>query len=308
MLWRQAHQQAMIAAAEAHEEARVDSFSRIDVFEAVSELGMKLTFRPLAGCAALYLPSVLGSRPGAVVHVGHPLALQRFSAAHELGHHVFGHGAQVVREGEPRPRQASPPPEEMLAEAFAAWFLMPPEAAEVALERLGLDAVRFPDDAYALSLRLGTSFKATCIHLESLKQLKRQVATEWSQRALKPVKEAMTTIPPPGGWRNDLWLVRPEEAEPAPPLTVRAGDRLLFTLPAGWELDELPPGASASVDPSADLLDLGGHPRRSVDLPCRTAPGPAAIAFSTSREQLRFRLRVERPREGLYVPAARAAR
>lgn len=234
MIWRQAHQQAMLAAADAHEDGALDTFSRIDVFEAMSDAGLKVTFRPLAGCAALYLPSVLGSRPGAVIHAGHPLALQRFSAAHEYGHHVFGHGAQVIREGEPRPRQTSPQPQEMLAEAFAAWFLMPPEAAEVALDRIGIEAVGTPDDAYALSLRLGTSFKATCIHLESLKQLRRQVATEWSQRALKPIKEAMTMTPPPGGWRNDVWLVRHEEADPGP--AAHGARRRPAPLRAAWRV------------------------------------------------------------------------
>lgn len=308
MFWGEAHQQAMIAAAQAHEEAAVDTFHHVDVFAAMADAGLKVLFRPLRGCAALYLPSIRGSRPGAVVHAGHPLALQRFSAAHEFGHHVFGDGPQVVPGGEPRPRGASVPPHEMLAEAFAAWFLMPPEAAELALERLGHAAVERPEQAYELALRLGTSYRATCIHLESLNQLGRSVATAWAEMPLKRIKEGLTSTAPPGGWRNDVWLVRSQEANGDVPLNVRAGDRLLFALPGAWEVEELPAGASCSIEAASDLLKLGCHPRASVDLPLSTPPGPAAMTLATTGKRLCFGLVVERPRHGLYVPAQGAPR
>ena len=35
MLWRQAHQEAMVAAAGAHVDGELDTFSRIDVFRAI---------------------------------------------------------------------------------------------------------------------------------------------------------------------------------------------------------------------------------------------------------------------------------
>src|SRR5438067_1041506 len=115
MRWRQAHQEAIIAAADAHDELDIDAFARIDVFAAMAQERLKLIFKPLAGCAALYLPSVLGSRPGALINSLHPLALQRYSGAHEFGHHRFEHGAQIDKDVELRLSGRALPPHEMLA-------------------------------------------------------------------------------------------------------------------------------------------------------------------------------------------------
>src|SRR5882762_6950039 len=106
MNWRDAHRAAMVAAADAQEELNLDTFHRIEVLGAMSSAGLKVIFRKLEGCAALYLPSSLGGRPGAIINASHPLALQRYSAGHEIGHHFFGHGSQVIREVEPQ--RASP--------------------------------------------------------------------------------------------------------------------------------------------------------------------------------------------------------
>jgi hypothetical protein len=162
--WRDAHHEAMIVAAQAHDDLGVDTFSRIDVFAAMAS-ELKLIFRPLDGYAALYLPSVHGSRAGALINDQHPLALQRYSGAHELAHHRFDHGAQIDAGVELRLSGQTLPAHEMLAEAFAAWFLMPPERGDVISETLGIERPMRPLDVYAMALRFGTSYSATCVHL-----------------------------------------------------------------------------------------------------------------------------------------------
>ena len=302
MRWVDAHREAMVAAADTHEELELDTFERIDVFDALPRLGLKLMFRPLQGCAALYLPAALGGRPGAIVHAGHPLATQRYSAGHEGGHHVFDHGGQIDRDTEPRLTGRELGPFEKLAEAFAAWFLMPPEAAETAMGRLGLAAIVTPVDAYALSLRLGTSYQATCVHLPSLKLLKGPVADEWMKARLRDVKQELSDDPPPGGWRNDVWAVTAADA--AAVLVVRAGDRLLFDR-AGATVAELPAGATCTVLAGRTLLE---PPRLCVDLRDGVDAGPAMITLQDAGETVTFSLAVERPRLGRFVPAAAVAR
>jgi Zn-dependent peptidase ImmA (M78 family) len=299
MRWVDAHHEAMAVAADAQDELGLDEFERIDIFEAMNAAGVKLMFRPL-DCAALYLPATLGGRPGTIIHSGHPLALQRFSAAHEYGHHVFGHGEQVDREAEPRGTRVALPPEEKLAEAFAAWFLMGPEAVELALERIGCGKPSNPADAYALALRLGTSFRATCIHLPSLK-LTGPEAKAWADVSLKSIKAKLTDTPPPGGWKNDVWLVT--EADAAPKLVVRGGDRLLFEI-AGSAADELPVGATATKVPPPDLLST---PRLCIDISPEMVPGPTSVTLSIDDRVLRFELVVEQPRRGRFVPLPRVA-
>jgi IrrE N-terminal-like domain len=299
MRWSDAHREAMPVAADALDELGIDEFEHVDVFAAVAAAGLKLMFRKL-DCAALYLPARPGARPGAIVNANHPLAMQRFSVGHEFGHHVFGHGGRVDESTEPRGRGLPQPPEEKLAEAFSAWFLMPPEAAETALRRLGLSSVSTPREAYALALRLGTSFSATCIHLPTLK-LALPKARAWIELELKSVKHELTTAPPPGGWRNDVWVLRETDAEA--PLVVRAGDRLWFELP-GAVTAGLPPGAT-SVNEASDLF---GTAVPVIDLASQMSAGPARIEVELEGRRLAYELLVERPRLGRFVPAARVVR
>lgn len=302
MDWRTAHREAMIVAFEAHESLAIDTFARIDVFDAMAASGLRLVFRDLKDSAALYFPARLGGTPGAIINALHPLALQRYSAAHEYGHHLFGHGEQIVRNAEPRATGSPLAPVEKLAEAFAAWFLMPPEAADAALERLGISQITRSLDAYALALRLGTSFSATCTHLPSLKLVPGGTAEQWRALALKSLKQELTASPPPGGWKNDVWVLGAEDASVE--LVVRAGDRLLIDLPA-WDIDHPPHRAAVSRIEPTDLLS---PPRWQVDLPPDTTSGPTRLSLRDDSTTVTFTLSVERPRRGRYVRTVGLAR
>lgn len=296
MHWNEAHRVAMIAAAEAQEDLALNTFQRIEVFDAMSAANLKVIFRKLEGCAALYLPASLGGRPGAILNASHPLALQRYSGAHEFGHHVFDHGGRVDRDTEPRRARGELSVEEKLAEAFAAWFLMPPEAVEPALDRLGRKQPQSPLDAYALALRLGTSFRAMCVHLASLKLLGSAAATSWSETPLKSIKQQLTANSPPGGWRSDVWLLSGADADSQ--LVPRCGDRLLLDL-AGWDVETLPPGTRGELLAANDLLT---PPRWQIDLSPDMDSGPATLVLRQDGRSLDLRLMVERPRVGLFVP------
>ncbi len=301
MNWTEAHQQAMFAAYETHEDLGLDTFCRIDVFEAMHKAGLKLIFRQL-DCAALYIPPVLGSLPGAVINSDHPLALERYSAGHEFGHHVFEHGPQVDRETEVRLSGTRLPANEMVAEAFAAWFLMPPEVADVALEQTGCAVLEEPTDVYAFALRLGVSYSAACVHLPSLKFVSRARADGWSKIARKTIKQTLSATPPPGGWQNDVWVLSERDAGAA--LVVRVGDRLLVVPDSEWAVRELSAGAVLAEDEPRDLF-AAASPNRPlvIDLPKETDGGPAMLVLERAGQVVTFALQIERPRVGLYVPA-----
>lgn len=64
-------------------------------------------------------------KPRIHVSVLRPLARRTFTCAHELGHHVFGHGSTIDELREDQANSADRPPNEVLADAFAAFVLMP---------------------------------------------------------------------------------------------------------------------------------------------------------------------------------------
>jgi Zn-dependent peptidase ImmA (M78 family) len=232
-----------------------------------------------------------------MINASHPLALQRYSAGHEVGHHVFEHGAQMVREAEPQRDARELSDQEMIAEAFAAWFLMSPEGVAQTLVSMGLTAPASPRDVYALALRLGTSYRAACVHLPSLKLVSGARSMDWSKLSLKAIKQQLSAEPPPGGWRNDIWLLSRQDSERR--VVARCGDRLLLE-PEGCEVQALPPGASTKIVPPHDMLSTA---RLAIDLPLTIDAGPSSIIVRHDDALVEYPLTVERPRTGLYVPA-----
>lgn len=290
----------MYVAAEAHEEYGVDTMARIDVFYVIAGAELDLFFRPSGDAAGAYMPAEFFGAPGIVINSDHPLALQRYSGGHELGHHEFGHGAKIDYETELALRPESDvEPDEMLAEAFASWFLMPPELVELILERLGLERPQTPRDVYQLALRLGTSYQATCYHLPSVKLLTGPKAHAWGQLELRKIKEQITSLPRPEGWQFDVWAIR--EGDDQQTLVVRAGDRVVIEL-ADVEVLELPAGASV-LEAEQDTL-FSETPMIEIDI-ARDAPaGLGALEFDRGVDgRFRIDLAVERPRLGVYRPA-----
>jgi hypothetical protein len=290
----------MFAAAEVHDELGIDTSARIDVFAAI-ERDVDLFFKPI-GAAGLYLPAdhLGGNAAGIVVNSDHPLALQRYSAAHELGHHHFGHAPDVDLEAElvARPDREQLPDEEKLAEAFASWFLAPPELVDAVLEQLGLERPRTPRDAYQLALRLGTSYTASCYHLPSLKLLDGPRGHQWAQIELRRIKEETAPRPRPEGWHNDVWLLGEGDREQE--LVVRAGDRLV--LPGHWQVEEMPGGATVVADAPTTLLDE--PPDTVIDIAREARRGRTRLALSAGNDDYVVTLDVARPCFGKYVRAA----
>lgn len=294
MSWTAAHAEAIIAAADARETLDLNSFERIDVFEALVHDGVKLMFRPLdsAGC---YEPRRPTASPGVLVNSQHPLALQRYTAAHEYAHHIFEHGGNVARDGESRRQRADATHEERLADAFAAWFLMPPEAVRRALDRLGLQYPTGPKDAYALALRLGVSYTAVCVHLPSLKLGTAPITGAWADLTLKQVKQELSVAPPIGGWHNDVWELTAADASAL--VVVRAGDRLLLDVPKGALLT-VAKDLLVSELPPIDLLSRG---RLCIDVADVATIGPRTFTVEDSDgSPIDFTVWVEQPHRGRY--------
>jgi hypothetical protein len=64
MDWLAAHRVAQIAASQAHADLDTDTNLRIDVFQAVSEGGIKVVVRPMPRLFGLYIPSTQNGPAG----------------------------------------------------------------------------------------------------------------------------------------------------------------------------------------------------------------------------------------------------
>jgi hypothetical protein len=246
MRWSEAHEEAMFAAAEAHEELEIDPHSPIDIFAAIRAEGLDLLFRPLRGLSGLYLPATPGIAAGVLVSSHHPLARQRLTAAHELGHHRLGHQGSIDPLAEERSALAAEPlaPAEMLAEAFAAWFLMPPELADSALVDMGIKRPRGPLDTYQLALRMGTSYQATLTQLPNLRLATIPEVRRWAHMPVKMVKQELSRGIPMRSYRADIHLLGMSSRR----RRVGPGDRLLLAATGPAVMSSLPPGAEMQAE------------------------------------------------------------
>ena len=112
---------AVEAALELLEDAGVDQERQIDVFGLCEQLELWLAFVPLDNALGVFVPKGSG---GVMITTRRPVTVQRYTAAHELGHWRLGHGA--VADRDEQIFRASGPEEERVAQVFAASLLLPP--------------------------------------------------------------------------------------------------------------------------------------------------------------------------------------
>lgn len=91
-----------------------------------------------------------------------PEGRKRFTCAHEIGHHVLGHGTiidEILING-------SNKKEEQEADFFASMLLMPSSAVNRTLNNFGVSSESLTEqDAYILSKYFGVSFEAFITHI-----------------------------------------------------------------------------------------------------------------------------------------------
>lgn len=266
----------MVAATHAHSDLEVDLGQQVDVFDAIKRAGVILAFEPFPRLSGAYVAEAQ-TPAGIVVNSGHPIARQRFTAGHELGHHWLGHGTSVDPEMEPLVSWGSGPPTdaEMVAEAFAAWFLMPQRLVRATLAGLGLKEPGKADDVYQLALRLGTSYEATARHLQNLRLADRASVSAWLRVSPATIKRRIASGWPPDDLRNDVFTL--DGGSDGQHLVVRPGDRVVVSLQEipssgySWQLVEVPDGCDVigdgyRDDPVADPEIAGAPVERIIAL------------------------------------------
>ena len=90
---------------------------------------------PMDGLLGAFVPEGAG---GVLITDQRPITVQRYTAAHELGHWRLEHGHGLALDGEEHVFGANPVERERLAQVFAASLLMPPPLVLSLLARIGV--------------------------------------------------------------------------------------------------------------------------------------------------------------------------
>lgn len=280
MLRREAQARALTT----RQELGISMASPVDIYAAIRRMRLWLLFEPLEGLFGMYQRQEEAA--GMVLSVKVHPALQRYTAAHELGHHVMGHTA-VLDPADHINRWSNLDPQELAAQMFAAEFLMPLAAVNTAASALGIRSNAVDEmSVYQLSLRLRTSYTAMITRLRTLGWYGATVAKRFQSIQPKELKLRLLGHPLTDP-QADVWLVTdPQEATTIAPLV---GDEVVFSF------EEMPSSGFRWTPELADGLDvereefieppdvdgerrIGGPGRRQVYVSVR-APQPSQAHF-----------------------------
>jgi Zn-dependent peptidase ImmA (M78 family) len=183
---------------------------RIDVFGMLVGRDIPVMFRPLKNLLGAYIDH---PGQGVMVTTQRPLPVQRFTAAHELGHAALGHEASLDEEDilmralfDSSARFDS---REIQANAFATELLTPQWLIVEHMNRQGWkrDKLTDPVIVYQLALRMGSSYSATCYALTECKGIDRPTCAKLLKVKPKSIKQSLAKPYEPNSWYGDVWLV-----------------------------------------------------------------------------------------------------
>lgn len=237
----------------------------VDVFAAIHALHIPLLLRPLNGLLGAYLnePS-----PGVLVTTQRPMSVQRFTAAHELGHFRMGHKPSLDDENILRRTPNSPEPtsefQETEADAFAIAFMIPKWLIHSHCQRQGWTAPDLAEPAvvYQLSLRLGASYEATARTLHRYRIVSRDVQDRLLARRRRDLKAALLNDYTPENYRGDVWLLTEKDAGTR--IDGSHHDHFVLSLEERsgggylWDLDQLKASGFAVVRDERETRDTEG--------------------------------------------------
>ncbi|MCG3123908.1 MAG: hypothetical protein GIKADHBN_02346 [Phycisphaerales bacterium] len=162
---------ALRRAMEVRKRAGIPMDHALSVLDLAALLDVEVWFMPLPSLAGMYSGP---PTPMIVIGSDRPSGFQNSTGAHELGHHIFGHGSRVDEYVESRSGMDTDP-DETLADMFAAHLLMPQAAVTRAFRARSWD-ISSPDADQILIAagQLGVGYSALVHHLR------------WTIRAITP--------------------------------------------------------------------------------------------------------------------------
>jgi hypothetical protein len=216
------------------------------------EEGLEVRFASISTLEGMYVPDkkliVVGSQ--------RPRGRRAYSCAHELGHHVFGHGLRldelIERDAEPTYKDDA----EVVADRFAAALTMPKLAVLRAFAARGWDPKRCTaQQAYTIAGFLGVGYTTLIGYIEgTLRILPAAVARELRKTTPKKIRASVLghDLAPHVIVVDELWQGRPVDAEVGDALIVPAEAR-----PEGLALEQMAARVVQATTPGRAVLQRG---------------------------------------------------
>jgi Zn-dependent peptidase ImmA (M78 family) len=156
--------QAMQAATEARAKVKLDQTSPICIYGLCEKLGVTVRFNNI-NMEGMYQR---GTPPRIHLSARRPLPRRAYNCAHELGHHVFGHGSSIDELREDAKSHPWEDPKEFLADTFAGFILMPIIGLRRAFSIRGwAPETATPSQVFTIACDFGVGYATLVTHLSA---------------------------------------------------------------------------------------------------------------------------------------------
>jgi Zn-dependent peptidase ImmA (M78 family) len=136
----------------------------VAVYDLAERLGVDMRFIDVPSMEGAYC---MAEHPTIIVSSLRPPGRQFFTGAHELGHHIFGHGDQYDEFVDGRQEQTYDDPDEFAADCFAGALLMPKIAVDRAFSLRNWDPKTCrPENMYVVATYLGVGYTTLIHHMQ----------------------------------------------------------------------------------------------------------------------------------------------
>lgn len=167
---------ALRVALELREHHNIPDYEPLCPFDACSAAGISVRFVDL-NMDGIYFK---GTPPRILLSAHRPLVRRVFTCAHELGHHLLGHGSRLDQLHDRATTPAWEDPEEFAADTIAAHLLMPTIGIRRALNirKWALETMT-PAQLYTLACDFGVGYETLITHLSvGIREISLARATE----------------------------------------------------------------------------------------------------------------------------------
>lgn len=203
-----------------------DDKSPLCVYDLCDSLDIKVQFVDDISMEGVYVPF---HRPTIILSSLRPLPRRVYNCAHELGHHVFGHG-WTIDELKGESERTVFTPEEFLVDTFAGFLLMPVLGITRAFLARGWDPqIATPEQMFIVACSFGVGYTTIVTHLVALEMISRNKATALKRSNLPSIRTSFL------GKKISQSLMVADEHYTMPTVDVEAG--MLILVPSKAEAD-----------------------------------------------------------------------
>jgi len=160
--------QAIKKAGQTRAKLKLNMFSPVNIFDACASLDISVRFIDVSMEGMYINKGIEAASKGILISSLRPMPRRVYTCAHELGHHIFGHGSKIDGLTEEGASASVYDKDEYLVDAFAGAFLMPIAGIEAEFMKRKWDIQNAsPIQFYTISCIFGTGYSTLITHCKA---------------------------------------------------------------------------------------------------------------------------------------------